>query len=255
MRNSYKGTARDGTGRIISGATIPIYLAGTNTLATIYETEAGTTGVNFTTSGTDGSFLFYVDRFDYDMEQQFKIVITKSGYTSHTYDNVDLDDMIVKTYSITADTTITTHLVVPRGVIYQVADGKTFTINGYLEAGLYQIFDLVGTGAVVFGSGKVKEFHREWYGIADTLADDATFNLPIVTNGGHGLLVIGADEERAQFTLKSDGTVNLIMASSNIVANANTDGKFCIGTGVASPCVIKNRLGVVKSVLLQFWYN
>lgn len=255
MRHSYKGTARDGNGHIISGATIPVYLAGSNTAATIYSTETGTVSTSYVTSGTDGSFLFYIDRFDYDMEQQFKILITKAGYTSATYDYVDLDDTIVKTYSITADKTITTRLVVPKGVLYQVADGKTFTINGPLEAGLYQIFDLVGTGAVVFGSGKIKEFHREWYGIADTLADDATFNLPIVTNGGHGFLVIGADEERAQFTIKSDGTVNLIMASANIVVNANTDNRFCIGTGVASPCVIKNRLGATKSVLLQFWYN
>jgi len=255
MRHIYRGTARDGAGNVIPGATVPVYLAGTNTLATVYETETGTTGVNFVTTGADGSFSFYVDRFDYDIEQQFKVIITKAGYTSKTYDYVDIEDMIIKTYVIAADTTISTNLIVPKGVIYQVANGKTFTINGSFDAGLYQIFDLIGTGVVVFGSGIIKEFHREWYGIGGTLADDASFNLPVVTNGGQGLLIIGLDEERAQFTIKNDGTVNLIMVSSGIVANANTDGKFCIGTGVASPCVIKNRLGDVKSVLLQFWYN
>lgn len=93
-----------------------------------------------------------------------------------------------------------------------------------------------------------------WLHVGD-VADDATFTLPSVTNSGFGTLVAGADEERAQFSIKSDGTVNLIMASANIVANADTDGKICIGTSVASPCVIKNRLGSTKAVLLQLWYN
>ena len=87
------------------------------------------------------------------------------------------------------------------------------------------------------------------------VADDATFNLPVVLNGARGVLVVGADEERADFSIKSDGTVNLIMASANVVANADTDAKVCIGTGVASPCVIKNRLGGPKAVMLHLWYN
>lgn len=87
------------------------------------------------------------------------------------------------------------------------------------------------------------------------VADDASFNLPQMVNGGMGLLVAGVDEERAQFSIKSDGTVNLIVASANVVANADTDGKVCIGTSVASPCVVKNRLGSTKAVLLQLWYN
>jgi len=87
------------------------------------------------------------------------------------------------------------------------------------------------------------------------LADDATFDLPAVTNGGMGLMVAGADEERAQFSIKLDGTVNLITASANVVANVDTDAKVCIGTSVASPCVIKNRLGGTKAILLQLWYN
>jgi len=147
-----------------------------------------------------------------------------------------------------------TFRIVP-GAVLQIATGTTTTFGGPIEAGTYKIFDLVGTGKVLFGSGSVKDYHPEWYGVGETIADDASFNLPIMSNGGYGIIVIGKDEERAQFSIKDDGTVNLIMASSNIVANANTDGKFCIGTGVASPCVIKNRLGATKSILLQFWYN
>jgi len=85
--------------------------------------------------------------------------------------------------------------------------------------------------------------------------DDGTFDLPVTANGGWGILVAGADEERAEFSIKSDGTVNRMIASANVVANADTDGKVCIGTSVASPCVIKNRLGGTKAILLQLWYN
>lgn len=49
----------------------------------------------------------------------------------------------------------------------------------------------------------------------------------------------GADEERTMFSIKSDGPVNLIMASANVVANANTDTALCIGTSIANPCIIK----------------
>ena len=87
------------------------------------------------------------------------------------------------------------------------------------------------------------------------VADDATFNLPVIANGARGVVVVGTDDERADFSVKADGTVNLIIASANVVANVDTDTKFCIGTSVASPCVIKNRLGSVKSVMLQLWYN
>ena len=87
------------------------------------------------------------------------------------------------------------------------------------------------------------------------VVDDGTFNLPVIANGARGVLVVGADEERADFSIKSDGTVNLIMGSANVVANVDTDTKVCLGTSVASPVVIKNRLGATKATMLQLWYN
>ena len=93
------------------------------------------------------------------------------------------------------------------------------------------------------------------YQFNGNLGDDLTFTLPVITNGGRGILVVGADEERADFSIKSDGTVNLIMASANVVVNVDTDTKFCIGTSVASPVVIKNRLGATKMVILNVWYG
>jgi hypothetical protein len=88
-----------------------------------------------------------------------------------------------------------------------------------------------------------------------TLTDDSTVNLPVIGHSGLGMLVVGEDEERAMFSIQFDGTVNLIMASSNVVVNANTDGKICIGTSVASPCVVRNRIGSDKDILIVLDYT
>ena len=87
------------------------------------------------------------------------------------------------------------------------------------------------------------------------ILDDGTFPLPLISNSGWGVLVVGSDEERASFSMASDGTINLIYGSSKVVVNADTDGKICIGTSVANPCIVKNRLGSTKTVTVQFWFS
>jgi hypothetical protein len=152
LRYVYTGVARDGNGHIISSATIKVYLAGTTAAASVYTSIASTTAVNSVTSATDGTFTFYTDAFDYDAEQTYKLRIEKSSYTTKDYDNVKMDDMVLGTYTISADKTVTTYLRPPKGVVYSIATGKTLTINGPFEAGLYQVFNCVGTGKVVFGN-------------------------------------------------------------------------------------------------------
>lgn len=93
MRYSYFGTTKDGNGKVICGATITVYLAGTSTLASVYTASSGGTAVNSVTSGADtsstpGYFIFWIDRTLYTATQLFKIVISKSGFTSQTYDNI-----------------------------------------------------------------------------------------------------------------------------------------------------------------------
>jgi len=72
-------------------------------------------------------------------------------------------------------------LKIEKGAVLEIATGVTLTINGPFEAGLYQVFDCVGTGEVVFGSGSVNEVYPEWWGINgdtspyDTAAVQAAF--------------------------------------------------------------------------------
>jgi hypothetical protein len=86
----YQNTARDGNGVMIPSATVSVYLAGTSTVASVYTAYAGGVAVNSVTGSTDGTFKFYVDEADYATSQQFRIVIAKSGYTSVTFDYVQI---------------------------------------------------------------------------------------------------------------------------------------------------------------------
>lgn len=166
MRCYYKGTFKDGNGKIVTSGTASVYLGGTTTAASIYTSLTGITAVNsVTSSSTDGTFEFYVDRFDYDSEQLFKIILSKSGFTSQTFDYVHIDSVVLTTYTISADKTVTTHLVIPKGVFYSVAAGKTLTLNGVVEAGPYQIFS--GTGTATVGSATTLQ-HSSWWAAGGT---------------------------------------------------------------------------------------
>ena len=90
-RWSCQGTTRDGNGRVILGATVSVYLTGTTTVASIYAAEAGGTAVNSVlSSSTNGSFLFFVDDTEYATTQFFRLVISKTGYETRTYDYANI---------------------------------------------------------------------------------------------------------------------------------------------------------------------
>jgi hypothetical protein len=69
-------------------------------------------------------------------------------------------------HTIAADTAIarTVAIRVMNGAIITIENAKTLTINGSLDAGLYQIFSCIGTGKVLFGWGSVPEVYPEWWG-------------------------------------------------------------------------------------------
>ena len=82
-------------------------------------------------------------------------------------------------WPITAAVTIpnNVNLRVDRGAILSIANGATLTINGGLEAGLYQIFSCTGSSKVVFGDAThppmVRDLMVEWWGAT---ADGSTDN-------------------------------------------------------------------------------
>ena len=88
-----------------------------------------------------------------------------------------------------------------------------------------------------------------------TLSDDSTYTLPTITNSAFGIMVIGNDAERVEFSATSAGTINVIWKTSGVAVNADSDTYFCVGTSVANPIILKNRLGATRAVLLNYWYH
>jgi hypothetical protein len=73
------------------------------------------------------------------------------------------------------------------GAVLTIAIGKTLTINGPIDAGLYQIFNCVGTGKVA-GSGPMSEVFIQWWGAVNDGTTDcsAAVQAAIVFQGARG---------------------------------------------------------------------
>jgi hypothetical protein len=133
-----------------------------NNSTSIYQYLSDMSPITAVQSGSDGEFTFYIDRFDYDTDQKFKIVISK-GTVATTYDDIEIDRVVLGTYTISEDKTVTTHINVPKGVIYSISPGKTLTFNGTIVAGPYQIFS--GSGTVSISSiPDASSVYPEWFG-------------------------------------------------------------------------------------------
>src|SRR5574343_629996 len=69
---NYSEVLRDQYGRAIGGATVLVYLTGTNTLAVLYSDNGVTTKTNgFLTEALTGSFNFYAANGVYDLVFQY----------------------------------------------------------------------------------------------------------------------------------------------------------------------------------------
>jgi len=92
MRYIYQSEVQDGRGNFVAGATVTVTRAGGATKASIYSALTGGTvdSDGIITTGTDGTFAFYVDEDDYSHSQQFRIVWSKSGFTSETWDYIQI---------------------------------------------------------------------------------------------------------------------------------------------------------------------
>ena len=124
-RHIQQGSFKSGSGEIISGGTVTVYLAGTTTLATIYTALSGGSADSDSavTSGTDGHWYFYVDELDYLSNQKFKYILSYAGFTSKTYDDITIFPELAT--SVVTKTTTYTALLTDDVIL---ADG-TFTIT------------------------------------------------------------------------------------------------------------------------------
>jgi len=194
MRYIHQDHWADGNGRVIQGGTVTVYLSGTTTLATIYDSATATTALagSTVTTAIDGLYTFYWSNFDYNYDQEFKLVFSKSNYVTSTYDKVAVRTPVLQTYAIDTNTTVTTRLRdIPEGVIYSPSTGVTLTFTKKISAGRYQIFSGAGTVA------GLTETYPEWFGavIDDSTVDSgAAWNSAITATKRRGTILpqIGA---------------------------------------------------------------
>src|SRR5574343_1393744 len=88
QRLKYTGIARSTGGAVLGFATVTIYLAGTTSPANVYEASTGGDSVTSVTSDSNGRWTFYADVADYAFTQEYKVVVTKDGYSTITLDNI-----------------------------------------------------------------------------------------------------------------------------------------------------------------------
>ena len=177
MRIKFYGRAESPAGDSIASATVKIYLAGTSTPATAYTSVSSIDAVSQVTTDEYGYYTFYINAFDYDQGQLFDLVLNRLGYaTTYTFYNIQSDNIIPGTYSITEDTLVAGHVYIPKGVVLNISNGITLTFSVMPEIGLYTVF--TGDGTVVFPNGC--RVYIDWWGddlataVANIGAADAT---------------------------------------------------------------------------------
>lgn len=165
MRCHYKNVLRDQDGNVIPSCVVSIFKAGTITPVNVYTTLTGATPVNTITTDANGIIEFYVSKLEYGSSQKFKMTAELDGFTSIDWDYVSIDSVVLGTYSITSDTSVSDHVYIPEGVILKPASGKTLTM-ALVSAGPYQVFDESAGGSVVV-TGYPQD--RIWWGEGQNL--------------------------------------------------------------------------------------
>jgi len=92
MRFRHYFVVQDSAGNAVDGASVSVYLAGTNTPAVVYPTRTssqGTSTVPQLYSRENGSVVFWLDSNDYNYGQLFDIVVQK-GTFSWTLNDVEI---------------------------------------------------------------------------------------------------------------------------------------------------------------------
>lgn len=204
----------------LAGGTVTFYEPGTTTLKTIWSDRTkATVAANPYTLDTNGTAQLYGDgiykvviknaagstvytrdnvsfiwpRDNYEVDALYDYG-SGSAYTAATIQSAitaigsTTTTLVLRagTWAITADLTVPANVTLRplAGAILTVSTGKTLTINGPFEAGLYQVFSCTGTGKVVYAGKK----YPEWWGAKDdsgttTTVNNTAFNAALAAGG------------------------------------------------------------------------
>jgi len=130
-----------------------------------------------------------------------------------------------------------------QGGTLSIGGGKTVTINGHVDAGLYQIFE--GAGSVVFGAGAVKEVYPEWWGADNSGATSSTsaFNATLASGCLKPALQPGASYKIKDVVLPQVSGFHLKGNWATIVPDESS--------GTPDTCFSGTVIGTVKNYTIE----
>jgi parallel beta-helix repeat protein len=160
-----------------------------------------------------GKYQIFTGAGDFDFRQGS--VLKSSWFSSlsaiDTFtddDNVDLTIEIDRPETVSVSMTFDQYqgLKVNKGYTITINDGVVLTQGGAFEAGLYKVFNCLGSGNISFETGNIGRIYPEWWCV-DGIADEIQINAAIT-----------AAPNKSTVWLSGDYLVdNTVLVSKNIV--------------------------------------
>jgi hypothetical protein len=191
---------QDVEGNVLINGLATVYLANSDTLATIYDAVSGGNALSNSVVESDeaGKIFFYVDNSDYTPSQRFKVVVSGVGYKSQTFDYLK----IIPAHSVT-------NIVYPEWFGAK-GDGTTDDRDAFNDA--FQALPSNG-GVVAIDTSK------QYY-----IASDITMPkyCSLVGNRGFSMIPREAHEwEDAGNLIYLNGTASLIVSEGGSISGFN----------------------------------
>tara|TARA_Y100000310_G_scaffold236502_1_gene239683 strand:+ start:3743 stop:4960 length:1218 start_codon:yes stop_codon:yes gene_type:complete len=171
-RFAFESTLTDQQGHVVSGGTATVSLTGTSTAATIYEASTGAAKSNsILTSGSDGTYKFFIDDGDYAGTQKFRIVLSATGFTTRT-----IDDIVILSADASVALSNLAAVAINTSLVSDTADTDDLGTEAIPWKKLY-----LGSGGISF-EGATDNDYQTTLVSADTASSDKTLTLPDATD-------------------------------------------------------------------------
>jgi parallel beta-helix repeat protein len=151
------------------------------------------------------------------------------------------------TWSISSDLIVPANITLKlvHGAVLSIGDAANLTINGSMEAGLYQVFSCTGTGKVVFGAGG-GQVVPHWWGAKGDGSNDDTPHLKAALATGRKVYLPSVSIPASQYYKISD-TLDI---QSNQTLYGDGSGSIIkqLTTDIAGVRLVNANNGVVHDI-------